>query len=476
MEQARSKHSGMFVVDDLVVGVVVVAYLSLCWLQSTFKASLPQWNRISFFVADTLFGEVLPAMTAVALQLRCACPCVQKYLGGAERVSAKSSPEPHLSVTSLDSHAVRIPPSLLQPLWLRRALQSAVRRAQYSTAMPMPTQVAEPTLAPLGPQGCGVGHALAYAAGMGYESMMAHFTGDYKYCFQNLSPYTARVFLFEAVDEKRAKAQQQSSVTGHLLTLPPQGKEVYVDMKTRKVRVRAGYLLSDQTLAIKVFWENREFPWEAGMTIRLQPKHMQEGKLYNDLQGLPEDDDVAEAHMLPKSTHPVKPGHRMGKVSKLARPAVASASPFYSGPNEERSILVFSDAKGVWEPGTITALYDNRDSATLMVRNPNGRTSKVVVDETPTIVPIELSKTEENIFVGQVLRVHTGAECLPCRVFSVPSEDDRYNPDAQFVVELLERDRRFLKLLRKEVGQRLRPLWVCGLCEDGLLAEHKDPL
>mmetsp|Transcript_53451 Transcript_53451/g.98866 ORF Transcript_53451/g.98866 Transcript_53451/m.98866 type:complete len:350 (+) Transcript_53451:65-1114(+) len=347
----------------------------------------------------------------------------------------------------------------------------------------MPTPIVEPTLAPIGPQGCGVGHALAYAAGMGYESMMAHFTGDYRYCFQNLSPYTARVFLVESTcDEKRMREMPNTTI--HLLTLPPKGKEVHVDMKARKVRVRAGYLLSDQSLAIKMFWENREFTWEAGMTIRLQPKHMQEGKLYNHvLQGLPDDEETApEAHMLPRSTLPAKPGHRMGKVGKMAhppRPEPLSASPFYSGPNEERSILVFSEPRGVWEPGTITALYDLEDSDTVMVRNQNGRTSKVVVDETPTIVSVELNKTEESIFVNQVLRVQPRprAEFLPCKVVSVPSEDDRYNPDALFVVELLEGDRRHrVKVLRKEVAQRLRPLWVCGSCEDMLPEERKAPV
>jgi len=103
---------------------------------------------------------------------------------------------------------------------------------------------------------------LARAAG---ARLSAFLTGQYTYSFSNTTGRTVKMHLS---DDQAGKGAAQD----YFLTVPAGAQNVEVPMKSDMIVVTAGFFRPEDG-AYEIFWENRRFSWETGVSISAANRH-----------------------------------------------------------------------------------------------------------------------------------------------------------------------------------------------------------
>mmetsp|Transcript_21517 Transcript_21517/g.39466 ORF Transcript_21517/g.39466 Transcript_21517/m.39466 type:complete len:338 (-) Transcript_21517:106-1119(-) len=297
------------------------------------------------------------------------------------------------------------------------------------------------------------------------EALEEYFRGEYRYRFQNMSKYTAKILIFldntvvEDLQPQQADriwfdyAQRTRGPLGHILTLPAKSKEVAIPLRSRNVRVRGAFVLPEgstdgQPGELCVFWEDRMWHWKEHEIICLLNRHMSEGTVYRDIRLRPSR----------ASTRSVADQETLDLAAVEDTPQKGSSS---SGrARQEGALQDVLDQRPAARAEQRLVLRQGARGEDQLLLQPRLPEDNEVDEQEPTIVAMDgVEQHEEWFFVGQRLQVRrqTG-DFVPCIVIAIPHESARWDPQAIFTVQFVEGSRYARKNIRREhCGQNLRP-------------------
>lgn len=163
------------------------------------------------------------------------------------------------------------------------------------------------------------------------ERLSAFLTGQYSYTFSNTADKTVKLHLADDVPGTGGKQD-------FFLTVPARASGIEIPMKCDLISVTAGFF-HPTTGTYEIFWENRRFSWESGMTISIGNRHSVDANkfrvdVYPNAAEVPKKfshkdtysrDKLHCMHML------MLPGHTRGdNIEAGAKPRVASELTVYS--------------------------------------------------------------------------------------------------------------------------------------------------
>mmetsp|Transcript_176305 Transcript_176305/g.565311 ORF Transcript_176305/g.565311 Transcript_176305/m.565311 type:complete len:403 (-) Transcript_176305:639-1847(-) len=138
--------------------------------------------------------------------------------------------------------------------------------------------MAHPTvMRSLPPPGSNAFDHLRHTADLACRHGAALLTGQYSFAFQNRGARTAKLHIAEDASSPSSDATVADTAPhDFFLTLPSDGEVVTVPMRSRFVRVTAGFFCGEPSHSFEIFWEARRFAWEPHATLVIKTSHSTE--------------------------------------------------------------------------------------------------------------------------------------------------------------------------------------------------------